>query len=208
MNRKKLIISGLIIIGVATSGYLVASGALFTDTETTTDSSFTVGTLDMDVNGNNGTEFERFTVENIGADGTVNGGKTWVINNSGTLPGELTFSMADLDNIENGCNEPEALVDTTCDDPGPSQGELGDAITTTVTLDGTQVISSNLANASATGYATQWDTNAGTVVIPAGGSVTVVMNWSTDPQSYGNEIQSDSLSFDLAFNLEQVTPNP
>ena len=206
MNRK-IIISTLIIAVVGASGY-AASRALFTDTEGTNDSSFTVGTLDMDVNGNNGEEFERFDVTNIGADGTVNGGKTWTVNNTGSLPGKLTFSLASLENQENGCNEPEALADTTCDDPGPDQGELGNAIATIVTLDDAQVVSSNLATVNQDVYATDWVANAGVVTIPAGGSVVVKMNWSTDPQAYGNEIQSDSLSFDVAFNLEQVTPTP
>lgn len=207
MDRKKLIISAAILVGVTASGY-AASQALFSDTEVATDSTFTVGTLDLDVDGNNGTDFDNFSITNIGADGTVNGGKTWVINNTGSLPGELTFSMADLDNLENGCNEPEALVDASCDTPGSGQGDLGDAITTTVTLDGLQVISSDLATANVGAYASQWDTNAGTVVIPAGGSATVVMNWATDPSAYGNEIQSDSLTFDLAFSLVQVDPTP
>ena len=206
MNRK-IIISTLIIAVVRASGY-AASRALFTDTEGTNDSSFTVGTLDMDVDGENGTEFERFDVTNIGADGTVNGGKTWTVNNTGSLPGKLTFSLASLENQENGCNEPEALADTTCDDPGPDQGELGNAIATIVTLDDAQVVSSNLATVNQDVYATDWVANAGVVTIPAGGSVVVKMNWSTDPQAYGNEIQSDSLSFDVAFNLEQVTPTP
>jgi len=33
------------------------------------------------------------------------------------------------------------------------------------------------------------------------------MNWETSPADYGNEIQSDSLGFDVNFVLEQVTPS-
>lgn len=210
--KRKIIISALIIAAVGGGG-IAASRALFTDTETGTDSSFTVGTLDMDIDGNNGnpSAFDRFEVTNIGADGTVNGTKTWTINNTGSLPGNLSLSLLNLLNTENGCNEPEALSDTTCNTPGVGEGELGAAISTEVILDrgngAENVVGADLQTTSMADYATQWDTNAGTVTIPAGGSVTVTMNWSTDPQSYGNEIQSDSLAFDVNFVLEQVTPN-
>jgi len=215
--KRKILLSAFIISLVGGGGY-AASQALFTDTETGTDSSFTVGTLDMDIDGNNGdpTAFDNFAVTNIGADGTVSGGKTWTINNTGSLPGNLTFALASLANAENGCNEPEALSDVTCANPGPTEGELGEAMTVTVLLDddgatgpnpATTVVTSDLATANQGVYAADWNTNAGTVEIPAGGSVDVTMNWETDPSSYGNEIQSDSLGFDVSFVLEQVTPN-
>lgn len=214
--KRKILLSAFIIAVVGGGGY-AASQALFTDTETGTDSSFTVGTLDMDIDGNNGDSaaFDNFEVTNIGADGTVSGGKTWTINNTGSLPGNLTLALASLVNAENGCNEPEALSDTTCANPGPTEGELGAAMTVTVLLDddgaagpnaATTVVSSDLATANQGVYATDWNTNAGVVTIPAGGSVDVTMNWATTPADYGNEIQSDSLGFDVNFVLEQVTP--
>ncbi len=214
--KRKILLSALIIALVGGGGY-AASQALFTDTETGTDSSFTVGTLDMDIDGNNGDSaaFDNFEVTNIGADGTVSGGKTWTINNKGTLPGNLTLALASLINNENGCNEPEEIVDATCDDPGPDQGELGNAMSVTVLLDQdgaggadpVQVVAADLATANQATYAAEWNTNAGTVTIPAGGSVDVTMNWETSPADYGNEIQSDSLGFDVNFVLEQVTPS-
>lgn len=211
--KRKILLSAFIIALVGGGGY-AASSALFTDTETGTDSSFTVGTLDMDIDGNNGdpTAFDNFAVTNVGADGTVSGGKTWTINNTGSLPGNLTFSLASLVNDENGCNEPEAISDATCANPGPGEGELGDAMAVTVLLNqglgDTSIVTSDLATASQASYSAQWNTNAGVVEIPAGGSVDVTMDWSTDPTSYGNEIQSDSLNFDVSFVLEQVTPTP
>lgn len=209
--KKKVLLILLLMIGVGIGAYRLTQ-ALFTDTETSTENNFTTGTLDMSVDGNNGTAFDSIVVDNIGADGTVNGTRTWTINNSGSLPGVLSFAVTDLANLENGCNEPEAKVDQTCDDPGINQGELGDAITTNVVLnDGTTsstVVNTDLATANMSQYASQWDTNAANTVIPAGGSVTITMNWANDPQSYGNEIQSDSLNYQVQFDLEQVTPTP
>lgn len=214
MNPRKLLLA---LLGLGLGGMVVynVTAALFTDVETTQDSTFTAGTLDMNVDGNNGTAFDNIVVSNIGVDGTVSGTKTWTINNTGSVPGNLTMQVTNVVNNENGCNEPEALVDTTCDDPGADQGELGGVIATSVDLDtdaagpnaATTVINSDLATADAGQYLTQWTANAGTVTIPAGGSLTVTMDWSNDPASYGNEIQSDSLEFDVQFDLEQVTPS-
>ncbi|PIY80492.1 MAG: hypothetical protein COY80_02635 [Candidatus Pacebacteria bacterium CG_4_10_14_0_8_um_filter_42_14] len=208
MNKKVLM--GLGAVVVLGAGVTAASFALFSDVETSGSNTFTAGTLDMSVGAANGTAFESFTIANIGANGVVSGGKTWTITNSGSVPGNLTFQMNDLVNNDNGCNEPEAIVDTTCANPGPGEGELGAAITTTVLLNkgagNATVVSSNLATANQGAYATQWVANAGTVTIPAGGTVDVTLNWSTDSASYGNEIQSDGVSFGLQYDLLQVVP--
>ena len=202
-SKAKILVSLMVISLVGYSGYR-ASLALFSDTETNTESSFQAGTLDLDVDSNN-QGFDSFQVSNIGTDGTVSGGKTWTITNVGSLPGILTFSVDTLVNRENGCNEPESKADTTCDSPGDGQGELGNALSTTVRVNGSQVVASNLATANQGQYASQWD-SAGQVIIPAGQSVEVNMNWETNPSQYGNEIQSDGLSFDIGFLLTQVQP--
>ena len=207
MNGKKILISSLIIAAVSIGGYY-GSQALFTDTETSTTAKFTVGTLDLDVDGNNGQAFDNFQVSNIGADGTLEGGRTWTINNTGSLPGRLTFALADLVNYENGCNEPEALIDDSCETPGPGQGDLGPVVNATVLLNDKVAVTANLADSSMGAYESQWLTNLtpGERIIPPGGSVTVTMNWTVDHDSYGNEIQSDSLDFDTVFTLDQVAP--
>jgi len=207
MNKKKILASSLIIAVVGTAGYF-GSQALFTDTETSTTANFTVGTLDLDVDGNNGQAFDNFQVSNIGADGTVEGGRTWTINNTGSLPGRLTFSLASLENYDNGCNEPEELVDTTCANPGPGEGELGGYLNSVVKLNEESIVNTTLANANIDEFQTQWLANTipGQRVIPAGGSVTVTMDWNIDHDAYGNEIQSDSLDFDVVFTLEQMAP--
>jgi len=213
MNPKKLLL-GLLVLALGAMTVRNLTSALFTDTERTEDSTFTAGTLDINVDEHDGTVFDNIVVSNIGVDGTVSGGKTWTINNTGSVPGNLVMRVMSVVNNENGCNEPESLVDETCDDPGPDQGELGGVVTTAVILDddatgpnaSVTVANSTLATADADQYLSQWNANAGVVTIPAGGSLTVTMNWSNDPASYGNEIQSDSLTFDVQFDIEQVTP--
>ncbi|MBU0978246.1 MAG: TasA family protein [Patescibacteria group bacterium] len=213
MNPKKLLL-GLLVLALGAMTIRNLTSALFTDTERTEDSTFTAGTLNINVDENDGTVFDNIVVSNIGVDGTVSGGKTWTINNTGSVPGNLQMQMMSVVNNENGCNEPEALVDGTCADPGPDQGELGGVVATVVILDDdatgpnapATVVTSTLATADAGSYLSQWNSNAGIVTIPAGGSLTVTMNWSNNPASYGNEIQSDSLSFDVQFDVVQVTP--
>ncbi|HQM15914.1 MAG TPA: hypothetical protein PLM16_01760 [Candidatus Woesebacteria bacterium] len=207
MNHKQVLISALIIATVGVGGYF-GTQALFSDTETSTTANFTVGTMDLDVSGKNGTAFDSFLVQNIGADGTVEGGKTWTINNVGSLPGRLTFALQGLANYENGCNEPEALADTTCANPGTGEGELGNYLQTVVKLNDATIVTSNLADANGGSFESQWlaNTTPGDRIIPPGGSATVTMNWAIDHDAYGNEIQSDNLDFDVVFTLEQVSP--
>lgn len=213
--KKKILLFLLVTASLIGGGYALTQ-ALFSDTETSGTNTLTAGTLDMTVDGNNGTAFDTIAVNNIGVDGTVSGEKEWVIRNTGSVPGTLTFRLNSLTNTENGCNEPEAIVDTTCNTPGTGEGELGNAVSTSVQLDGDgagatetyeTVVTSTLATTNQAQYATQWGTNAGTVTIPAGGQVKVKMNWANDPSSYGNEIQSDSLTFGVQFDLTQVTPS-
>lgn len=212
--NKKILLTIVAVGGLLTIGGVAVTAALFSDTETSASNTFTAGTLNMTVGGADGTAFESFTLNNLGVDGQVTGGKTWTIVNPGTVPGNLTLRMNNLVNNENGCNEPEAIIDTTCGTPGVNEGELGANMNTTILLDtntadatlGTAVVTSTLATANQGNYASQWVTNAQTVTIPAGGQVSVTMNWATDPTNYTNVIQSDSLQFGLQFDLVQVVP--
>ncbi|MDA1079719.1 MAG: hypothetical protein O2840_03485 [bacterium] len=208
MKEHKVIQSIFVIsFTLAIAGYTLTQ-SLFRDSETSDTGQFVVGTLDMDLTAENGTAAESITVTNFGEPGSLTGGKTWKITNVGTLPGELSMSVVNLVNNENGCNEPEALVDGTCENPGTGQGELGAVITAKVFLDDgvhpDPVVISTLAPGTEGNFALQWLTNAGVVALPAGDSVEIELTWSSDVNSFQNEIQSDSVIFDAVFDLEQV----
>jgi len=207
--NKKIVRNLVIIIGVAAIG-LTSTQALFRDVEQSQQGKFVVGTLDMTVEGSGGQAAESIIVENIGENSTVNGGKTWTIHNVGSLPGKLIFKLENIRNFENGCNEPEALVDASCDNPGEGEGELGASISTVVSLDrgeGLQsVIISTLGNDQVDQYLSQWQANAGTIVIPPSGSVDVKFEWLADQYAFGNEVQSDEVVFDVVYELEQIVP--
>jgi len=211
--NKKLISSNLIrnlvmIIGVAVIG-LASTQALFRDVEQSQRGVFVVGTLDMNVEEPNGQVAESIVVSNVGESSTLEGGKTWVVRNVGSLPGRLNFSLDNIRNIENGCNEPEALVDATCGNSGVGEGELGQNIQTQVTLttnnSATPVILATLATDQAGLYKEQWVANVKNRIIPPGDSVEVTFTWQADNYAFGNEVQSDSVMFDVVYELEQVT---
>jgi len=203
--NRKILISLVLITAFGGLGYAVTQ-AFFTDRETVTGSKFTVGTLDMAVGDENGTINQPFVVTNIGASGNIADGKTWQIKNVGTLPGRLFFKFDNVVNAENGCNEPELATETTCE--ADNVGEVGQTLKVKVSLDGTDVLSGKtLSGADASTYGPAWS-ELPSVIIPAGGSKTVGVSWSASENDYGNEIQSDELSFDAVFNLVQLTAGP
>ncbi len=210
---KKKVLLFLVVIGVFVGGGYALTQALFSDTETSASNTIAAGTLDMTVDGENGTAFDSIAVENVGATGTDSGEKEWTIRNAGTVPGTLSFGVNSVTNTENGCNEPELVTEPACE--ADNEGELGAATTAIVKIDTDSdgdydeedaIATTTLATANQGVFASSWTTNAGVVTIPAGETKKVKMFWSNDPTAYGNEIQSDALAFEVQFNLTQVTP--
>ncbi len=198
------------ITAVSVIGYMTTQ-ALFVDRESSEENQFVVGTLDMNVTGESSTVADTLTVTGVGAQNITNGGKKWIVHNVGTLPGELLFEVKNIQNLENDCNEPEALVDTTCGTPGVHEGELGQHITTSVSVESgsttTPLFSSTLANSAEGSYLTLWKQHSEKVRIPPGESRTIQLSWATDQNTFENEVQSDSVTFETLFQLRQVIPD-
>lgn len=197
--KKKILISLIIIAAVGTAGF-TATRAFFRARVKSTNSSFTVGTLDLSVNDKQ-EAVDSFVVEGIGASGDIAGSKTWTVKNVGTLPGRLFFSLANLNNQENGCNRPEISDEVNCQ--SDAIGELGNVINAKVSTNGTVMAESALANANQNDFSSQWNLKP-ELVIPAGESIEVIMEWATNQSDYNNSIQSDSLTFDTVFDLVQL----
>lgn len=201
--KPRIVLSILIII-MAIGGTFLATRAYFQATGTAAGNKITAGTLDMTVGGAQGTAIENFVADNIGAVGDVSGTKTWTVKNTGTLPGRLYFRIQDVVNDENGCNQPEGLVDKTCDNPGPGEGELGKALKFNVYLNGVLVKLTDLDTANQDVIKDTWN-SLPKVMIPAGGSADVKIEYLAGETDYGNEVQSDSVSFNTRFDLVQDT---
>ncbi|MBU0974880.1 hypothetical protein KKD03_04225 [Patescibacteria group bacterium] len=204
---KSISFSSLILIFIVSLVSIAATQALYRDVEKSNKGTFVVGTLDLSVEAGQGEVSDHFEVENIGSSDMLSGSKTWIIKNVGTLPGNLSMRIERLSNWEYGCNEPEGLEDTSCDDPGQNQGELGVYLQSDTYLINDQneqlIVSTNFFQADAFGQL--WDQNTGgNVIIPPKESRSIRMDWSMNYEDFINEIQGDSVEFDIVFELEQV----
>ena len=202
-SNKKLLLS-VLVIAVTALVAGAATFAFFSARRTASTNKFAVGTLDLNVN-SGGTDNEPFVLENLGENGNLSGSKSWTVKNTGTLPGRLLFRIQNLTNDENGCNDPETEAEPNC--ANDNLGELGALVTLNVSLDGTKEVSSTLATDQEKKIGQDW--NALTpIILQPGEEKTLTLDWALDENAYGNEIQSDSVSFDANFRLIQQIAGP
>jgi len=203
MHNKKIWLSvGLVILVVG--GAVGATAAYFTAQRTVSTNKFTAGTLDMNVQSDSVVN-KPFVIENMGENANISGTQTWTVKNTGSLPGRLLVRLGNLVNKENGCNDQEKDAETTCEED--ATGELGGAITLNVALDGVDKVSSTLATTNQSKIGSDWN-GLTPIILQPNESRTVTAHWATDESSYGNEVQSDSLEFDLNFRLVQLIDGP
>lgn len=202
---KKPWISILLILGAATAAG-IGSFAYFSATRTAENNTFTAGTLDLSVTGPSSIANEPFVIENMGANANLNGSQTWTIENTASLPGKLLVRIVDLENFENGCNDQEESVEPSC--ALDNNGEFGGVINAVIALDGIDQVSSTLAQADMLKMGDDWNDLVLPVIMNPGDTRTITFHWATDENAYGNEIQSDSVRFDLVFQLIQEIDGP
>jgi predicted ribosomally synthesized peptide with SipW-like signal peptide len=198
---KKIFLSFAVIIAVSSFSFLLTK-AYFSDKKTSSGNKFTVGTLNLEVGGSDGGKVEPFTISELG-DGEIKGQKIWKLKNNGSLPGQLIINFDNISNNENGCNAPESEVDQTCDNPGPGEGELGNVLSANFSIDNVSKISVPLTSAGAQTLLNYWKDNSNILVLAPNQEVELKIDWF-ESSPYGNEIQSDSLAFDINFDLQQV----
>ena len=207
---KKILISLMsiaLVIGLVGAG----SFALFNDTETSTGNTFTAGTLDLNLDGGN-VNVVKFTVADTypGA----SGGGTWTLLNAGSLAGYVdleNISVANAENYDADTNEAEAVDDTDTSnatgggelganldvvlfwDDGTGGGTPGNGI-----QDGAEatIYSGNLG-----GIAGNYEEN---YLLNGGATTYISMTWSIGT-GVNNQIQGDSATLDITFELAQTT---
>jgi len=206
MDKKKMWLSIGLVILVA-GGAITATAAYFTAQRTASTNKFTAGTLDMSVQSDSVVN-KPFVIENMGDNANIEGTQTWTIKNTGTLPGRLLVRLQNVVNKENDCNDQEIAAEPGCGTGDTAtEGELGGVVTLNVGLDGVDKVSSTLITTNQSKVGNDWNALA-PIILQAGESKTVTAHWKTLESAYGNEIQSDSLEFDLNFRLIQAVNGP
>src|SRR3989344_4591186 len=150
MKKILLSLSMIAVVGVIVLG---ATGAFFSDTETSTGNTFTAGAIDLTVDN------ESYVTNSAGVlVASIN--TSWTLSD---LTGQLFFNFADLkpgdigedtislhvdnndswlcaaaqitDDSDQTCTEPELADDSTCTNPGLGEGELGSELNFTFWAD-------------------------------------------------------------------------
>jgi len=204
------ILAGLGAIVFAAALIAGASGAFFSDTESSSGNTFSAGEVDLTIDGlthlyngdpGNAPDFtqEGFTFGLSDLKPLDNGSVTYNLTN-GSNEAYLCAAVVETGNNDNGVNDPESDAGDTTD--GAGNGELGQFLSfrfgsTTGMLDGSWqslgVIGGNAATSSGIGYC------FGTYV---GGVCT------NSASSTVNIAQTDSLSADVQFYAVQTRNNP
>jgi len=202
------IIKSLMVIAAVAAVSVGATGAYFSDSETSTGNSFTAGTLDLKVDNQDDP-----MVVHIDRTGMMpypgwshSYGGQWILKNNGNLPGKFSVKIQNIQNSENSCEEPESAMSDTCNAPG-DQGELG-----------SQMYGKWMENhwgiySPAKGWAgsalfNSINTAEGVVVdgivLQPGDIISAYLDLEWDTAANNNLAQSDGLSFDIVFSLNQV----
>ncbi len=234
MSRKILVgIAGLLVVAlvaVAVAGVAPGAWAVFSDTETAQDNTLQMGTLDLQVDGQDDPDVVHIELDNLAPGDTWT--HVWKLQNVGSLPGDVKVTLDNIVSYDNGCNEPEISAgDTTCGDPG--EGELAGYLRTQIHQSHPNVESpigwviSDYHAYNMAGYLTGCP-NGGMLYIEgsqmdgqtlgAGDFQMVKISLTLDEDVYNdgagwcpdqtadiddNLLQSDSVEFDLIFDLVQ-----
>jgi len=215
--KKKILFS---LMTIALVGALVGAGvfAYFNDVETSTGNTFTAGTLDLTVDSENPWTSTKITVANMkpGDSGAVD----CTLTNTGNLAGTLNANITNLSDGQGTCTEPECFdeggtsynsTSGTCTgntpvnlsskmdivvwvDDGAGGGTANNGV-----KDGTeqQLFSGTLAAANTAG---PWSVTGG---LGASSTTYIGISYSI-ATTVTNEIQDDSSTFTIEFNLGQA----
>jgi len=212
----KKILSSLVLIGLVSGLAIGATSAYFSDTETSVGNTFAAGTLDLTADGKEGVNVVHITRANIvpNMPWSHSYGGQWVLKNVGTVPGVLSLTVQNIQNGTTVCDsakvaELAAAGLPACVPNSSTGGQLGNLMF--------GVWSRNEAPwGSLSSVYTPFNSMGGVTILPSnpgftgtlnpGDSVTVYLDleWDTHAGTLDNTAQGDTLSFDVAFMLNQA----
>ncbi len=197
--KKKLSISilAVLLVGVLAFGAV----AYFSDTETSSGNTFTAGTLDLNIDGQNSNVI-KFNVNKMRPGNQPNSG--FVLKNVGNIEGYLDIENITVVNAENDLIEPEQEAGDTSADVG----ELGQLVNITLFLDydkngwigtGETVIYDGKINGLPSSFALNERMDPGEEI-----RVGAILNWWSTGNT-DNLAQSDTATIGFKFELAQTT---
>jgi spore coat-associated protein N len=192
----------LVIIGLVSAG----TYAYFSDTESSTNNVLTAGTLDLNIDGGN-VAVTTFTASAVAPGDSGSGSST--LANVGTMAGELDITTSAVTNTpgaggteyeggsgELGANAQIAMYIDVDQSGTWNAGDIG------LQSNGAMYSFPTALNYDAiNNYASETWNAVETMGISA--SDNIVVNWQV-PAGAGNDIQGDSVRFDITFILEQA----
>jgi len=211
---KRIIIS-LSIVGAVAAAVVVGTTAFFSDTETSTGNTFTAGTIDIAVNGENPwsqtgqyvfkdmkpsqVEYSNFTIKNVG-----------------TNPVNVWKKVDVVSEEENGINEPECVAyggtwsGGTCNNPTNVKNDISSVIQYDLSVKlyssdhaTSPVWEQTLYNLDKTIAQIQGGNGTFLGMIPKGWHMDVVESYHMKNEA-GNEYQSDKMTFNITLTGEQL----
>ena len=197
----KLAKSLLTILAVAAVA-VGATGAYFSDVETSGGNSFSSGTLDLTVDGQDGAAVTtKYTLSNWKPGNNQMVGQVKV-KNVGSIDGKYWVEIKNVVNYENGQNTPEILSgDTTS---GALEGELGSKISGYFQENASpwSHLNPSISSIDSAQDVPLISSTGGTLV--AGQEIPIVFYAKWLSTATDNQAQGDSVSFDLVFHLDQL----
>jgi len=186
--------------------------AYFSDTETSDSNTFTAGTLNLTVNGNDGSNTIVFTVAN--ANPGQGGSGTWTLVNTGNLAGYVDLENVSVTNAENfnaATNEAEAANDADTSN-ATGGGELaanldvvlfvddgaGGGTANNRIQDGTEA---SIYNGKLGSIAGSYNQN---LTLGSAATTYISMTWSVGT-GVNNTIMGDSATLNITVELGQTT---
>lgn len=148
---------------------------------------------------NNNPKSRPYILDNLGENANFGGERSWIINNKSKQAKILYIGLENLVNLENGCNDQEKYVQPNCDQLG-KEGDFGRIIHLKIALDGLDRVESTLETSQEGKIAKDWAALPKVVLQPKEKKI-ITAHWTVDENQYGNEIQSDSVRFDISFQL-------
>lgn len=209
-----LSVAALLVMGLVGGG----TWAYFSDTESSNSNTLAAGTLDLNWDGGDDTGAYVFQISSANGYPGNSGSEFKLIKNVGSFAGELDVAVSAITNTES-----TGSTEYVADSINGSYGELGGNATMRIWIDkgkdgaftdGTDIVllSGGTTSTAAATYATasatinSYDSKTFNSVIAAMGSTDehrFYIDWEI-PTATGNEVQGDSVSFNLTFTLEQA----